>query len=159
MLIALALSISPLSAQDPQVTTTLSAFNHSGGIRDGPNLPPINDASLAGEKVYSLSFPIFNVYSPNGKLVYHTFDINEIRSIVRRFNTVSKHFRPIPQTDTWAEIQERYPGLKGHDGHYVILSIRLEDCHACSLEEDVLRNARVRLTSLGITQRVLMLKP
>jgi hypothetical protein len=150
-----------MSAQSQTHAVKLGSFIKSGGITDVSILQKDrSQTSQAGyQAAFSLGFPRFDIYSPTGDLLYHTTDIDQVRHVLRNFRKISTRLSPLPRTDSWPEVVAKFPELQPSTGQFIFLSIRIEDCDTCRIEEDLLAKAGKRDFSRQIRQEVLVLKP
>ena len=144
--------------------------NHAASIQHFIEMGGINDDSASAihkpkdNAAFSIVFPRFNVYSPVGDLIYHTTDLNKIRRFVDRFPRNIKQLHAIPGTENWSSIASKYhlddPSTPTTStGRYILLSLKAEGCHACSIEQEYLNKVADRLSSKHIRQEVLVLSP
>lgn len=152
-------SKAPNSTNSP-LAVPLKQFIAVGALSDSPH----SSVEKSTHASFSMSFPRFDVYSPQGFLLYHTDDIDQVHRFLSRSPRNLKHLRPIAGTDSWQAIASRFhlgdpSAWKSSHKRYVFLSILLVNCEACSIEQRILEKHGPRLSARGIEQETLVLSP
>jgi hypothetical protein len=110
-----------------------------GPIRDAPN--PF------------ATFPVVDVFSPSGQLVYHAASINQAKLFIERYSVQQAAVFNFP-TDNLNDIATRFPELHLHldslKGNLTLLFVSATGCHACELQDKPLEDAH--FNERGINQ-------
>jgi hypothetical protein len=147
----------------------------AGPIRDVSPHTASSSSSESAEKADSaaapagmLTFPILDVYSPQGSLIYHGTSVSEIDNFVRHFPQSARLLSPVPGTETLSSVVARFPVLgrcknnpscKGEGPSYTFVILQLEECEACYIESNILIRERKRLLAHHAEIRILALFP
>lgn len=149
----------------------VSDYVSSGGIRWEPVNPDVSpDANpdtpannpKKNETGVTLTFPVLDVYSPQGELVCHASSQPEIERLIARFPRSVRHLHPILGADTLDEVYRKFPALameRPITPGYTFLSLKLESCEACDVEAGILAKAQHRLESQHVHVQTLVLEP
>lgn len=109
-----------------------------------------------------LYFPLLQIYDSAGRLVYVGHDANENAGILKRASEDAASMKAIPGTALLADITKQMADLGAQRDELLkmhkstILSVSLEGCHACSVQDEALDQAEKQLLAQGIN--VLLLR-
>jgi len=115
------------------------------------SLGPIRDSAHP-----ELVFPVFDLFSPNGDLVYHAGSVEEIVRFLKRGH--QPHSQPLGsasfQADTLSGIATRYPDIGWQTnlflGRYTLLFINASGCEACELQQKPMQHAALKRKGLNL---------
>lgn len=145
------LALLPLLALSLSLTgCTSHAVSYSSAMRmiRYASLGPVRDSAHP-----ALAFPVIDLFSPTGQLLYHTYSIANVTAFLQKEQPTQPPSFAFP-TDTLADIAKRYDGLGISPaklrGRYTLLFISAPKCHACELQEDPLD--KENLPARGINQ-------
>jgi hypothetical protein len=163
--------------QSPEEKVRVFEYTAAGPIRDVA-LPPTSSPSESASNAVSvpppakaismLIFPILDVYSPKGLLIYHGTYLSEIDNVVRHFPRSARLLSPLSGTETLSSVVARFPTLgrcennpscKGAGPSYTFVILQLEECEACHIESNILSRERKRLLAHHAEIRILALFP
>ena len=141
----------------------ISDYVSSGGIRFESSAPAASLTRPASQgSGVTLTFPVLNVYSPQGELVCHASSQPEIERIVEHFPRSIRHLRPIRGADNLDEVYRKFPVLareRSAAPGYTFLALKLDSCEACDVEAGILAKAQHRLESHHVQVQTLVLEP
>lgn len=106
-----------------------------------------------GGKVY---FPQLQIYNASGSLIYTSHNPVENAQTLKTLPENLQALQPIPKAPGLSGIIETMPDFQGKKDELLnrkratVLSVFLEECHACSLQEDALDNTQKQLLNHGI---------
>jgi len=115
----------------------------------------------SADKGAKFFFPQLEIYDESGNLVYSSHESIENARVLKELPDGIQGLRPKPDAPRLAEVMEAVPALRARKGEILgqhrvcILSIFLENCHACAVQEDALGDAEHRLLDHGINLLVL----
>jgi hypothetical protein len=106
------------------------------------SLGPVRDSAHP-----ELAFPIFDLFSPSGQLLYHAGSVDEVMLLIK--DGLPSNLQPLMglnfPSDTLNDIAIRYPDLSLQTdrllGRYTLLYISAPGCSACELQEKPLLQA------------------
>jgi len=107
-----------------------------------------------GEKT-SVQFPQLQVYTPSGTLLYSSSDTMENVGLLQDIQERIKTMKQRPTATNLSQIVDQIPDFKTRkreiiDGDKVIiLSVFLDGCKGCSIQEEALTNSRHQLLAAG----------
>jgi len=123
---------------------------------DSPLALYVNAGSHGGaDKSAHFFFPQLEIYDESGSLLYQSHDVRENAELLRDLPDRIKSMKPQPGTTTLAEAIDKTPVFRARKDDILgrrtvsIVSIFLEDCHACSLQEDALDGVQHDLLDRG----------
>ena len=99
----------------------------------------------------TFSFPLLEIYNSSGFLVYRGEDSATNSGILREFPAQAKNLKPQATSQSLRSILQEIPEFKPEmrrilsSGKFVILSVDLQDCQACTLQENALDDQRKSL--------------
>jgi hypothetical protein len=106
-------------------------------------------------------FPQLEIYDESGDLIYSSHESIENVRILKELPGGIKNLKPNPDAPRLTEIMEGVPAFRARKEEILgqhkvsILSVFLENCHACTVQEDALGDAEHRLLDHGINLLVL----
>jgi hypothetical protein len=127
-------------ATNHEVATTLSISAYSQARMR---------ASAGAELQYS--FPMLEIYNGSGVLVYQSREAMANARILKQFPGVLQNQQPQEHAPRLANIIEQIPDFKaveqkiGSKKKWVLLSVDLQDCEGCGVQEDALRRIKRHL--------------
>jgi len=104
----------------------------------------------------TFSFPVLEIYNGAGTLVYRGQESLENARILREMPSSMRGLPPQDNAPKLAGILDAIPEFKASRqkilgrGSPVVLSIGLEGCHACAIQEDALDDVRGRMLRSSI---------
>lgn len=107
-------------------------------------------------------FPLLQVYDVNGRLVYVGHDAQTNSGMMAQLPDNMADLRPIPNTASLFDVMSHMPDFTEKKNDLIrrrrttVLSVFLEDCHACSLQEKALDERQQHLLNHGVN--VLIIK-
>lgn len=108
-------------------------------------------------------FPQLQIYNESGDLVYSGHESNNNVQLLQELPDSIKGLRPEPGSNNLAEVTQQVPDFRAGkqqfagQGRITVLSIFLENCEACTAQEDALSDGQRRLLSRGINLLVIHL--
>lgn len=114
-------------------------------------------------KEAQLYFPQLAIYDESGALLYSSHDVNENARILKELPDGIRALQPKPGTAGLAETIKEMPDFQARKTEILgsrkvsVLSTFLEDCHACSFQEEALDGAKDQLLNHGINLLVVHL--
>ena len=121
---------------------------------------PVQDTAESDHGQGALIFPVLDVFSPEGLLVYHTVDLADARIFLDKFVQNTQGLTPQPGSESWSSIRNRFPGLMALNKvspAYTFLIIKLEGCEACDLQAAMLKQYEERLSQTSVKRQIIML--
>ncbi len=106
-------------------------------------------------------FPQLEIYDESGERIYSGHEAIENARVLRDLPNGVEALRSKLDGARLAEIMEGVPAFRGRKEEILahhrpsVLSVSLEDCHACSLQEDALGSAEHQLLAHGINLLVI----
>jgi hypothetical protein len=106
-------------------------------------------------------FPQFEIYDESGDLTYSSHESIENARILKELPGGIQSLKPNLEAPHLAEIMDAIPDFRARKVKILaqrrvsILSVFLENCHACTVQEDALGDAEHRLLDNGINLLVL----
>jgi len=106
-------------------------------------------------------FPQLEIYNRLGELVYSSHESLANARILQSLPGSIDGLRPKPEGGHLAEVLEETPEFRERKQdvlgrrHISVLSVFLEDCHACAVQEGALSDAQNRLLSGGVNLLVI----
>jgi len=103
-----------------------------------------------------LAFPVFDLFSPNGNLVYHAGSVEEIVHFLKHGHLAHSHPPSDAsfQADTLSGIAKRYPNIGWQTnlllGRYTLLFINASGCEACELQRKPMQHAALKRKGLNL---------
>lgn len=110
---------------------------------------------LNGSKESRFYFPILEIYDRAGNLIYASHDLKRNTEVLDGLPEAIAGLKPIAATASLAKIVDEIPDLEAHRKEIVdtnrltILSVDLEDCHACSVQERTLNETERKILRTG----------
>jgi hypothetical protein len=107
-------------------------------------------------KSMSVYFPLLEVYDPSGKLVYVGHNAQDNSRILSLLPENMSDLVPVPDTLPLQEVIKQFPDFQINSAELLrtrmptIITVFLEDCHACSVQEQALDNTQQHLHDRGI---------
>jgi hypothetical protein len=101
-------------------------------------------------------FPLLQVYNSSGKLVYIGHNAEANAQFLQELPDDIAGLQPDPSAATLQKVMQQFPefALKSdavlQTGKPTVVTVFLEDCHACSVQEQALDNSQQRLHDRGI---------
>ena len=89
--------------------------------------------------------------------MYVSHDANENAEILRTLPGSIANRKPLPDTATLLQVIRSTPGFQAKEEAFkkarkaTALSVVLEDCHACSIQEEALDGTQRELVDRGVT--------
>jgi hypothetical protein len=114
-----------------------------------------------GSKDASFYFPLLQIFDEQGRLVYVGHDAKQNSAIMSQIPGNLVDLRPIPNGITLSSIMGEVPAFKPQQNAFIggkrgtVLSVFLEDCHACSVQEKALDDNQKQLLKRGTNLLVL----
>jgi len=134
------------------VTTSLPLASYvQAGSREGPK---------SGATFF---FPQLDIYDLSGNLIYSSHESLESARMLNTLPGGIQGLPPKPDAPRLAEVVERVPGFREKKEQILgrprvsVISVFLENCEACSLQENALDDARGRLLDHDINLLVIRL--
>jgi hypothetical protein len=119
-------------------------------------------ANSHGNPEAEFLFPQLEIYDESGNLIYSSHEAVENARILRGLPDSIQILRPKPGAARLEEIMEQMPGFRARKGEILgqhrvsVLSVFLQDCYACSIQEKALGGAdEQRLLDRGINLLVI----
>jgi hypothetical protein len=109
-----------------------------------------------GHKGAQLFFPLLEVYDPTGHLIYVGHDSKSNAALLKNLPQDLQSLQPIPGASQLPDVMKQLPDFesKAQDvlssNRVTVLSVFLENCHACTVQEATLDDTQSRLRDLGI---------
>jgi hypothetical protein len=109
-----------------------------------------------GHKEANLYFPLLQVYDPAGRLVYVGHDARENAKLLDQLPGNLDSLKPIPETTLLPDVMKEMPEFAARKDEVLrvkqvtVLSVFLEDCHACSIQEEALDSTEKQLVRRGV---------
>lgn len=135
------------------------------GVLISTTLPlPSYVQAVSGEtagKAPQFFFPQLEIYDESGALIYSSHESVENARILEELPDSIRSLRPKPDAARLAEIMEAVPAFRVRKDEILrehrvsVLSVFLENCHACTVQEDALGGAQDRLLDHGINLLVI----
>lgn len=113
----------------------------------------LNGGADEGAKFF---FPQLEIYDESGFLIYSSHDSVGNARVLEDLAGGIQRFPPNPNGPRLAEIVETFPAFQKRKEEILgqhrvsVLSIFLQDCHACRIQENALDSAERRLLDRGI---------
>ncbi|MGC9293529.1 MAG: hypothetical protein ACP5EP_12560 [Acidobacteriaceae bacterium] len=113
---------------------------------------------IKGRQFY---FPELDIYGPSGELLYSGHGSFDNTRVLRELPGSIQGLRPKPGATQLAEVMDTVPDFKTRKVEVLgsrrisVLSVFLEDCHACTIQEDALDDTQKRLLDQGVNLLVL----
>jgi hypothetical protein len=107
-------------------------------------------------KSLSVYFPLLEIYDPYGKLVYVGHNAKDNSRILKLLPENMSEFVPLPNTLPLQEVMEQFPDFQIKSAALLetrnptIITVFLEDCHACSVQEEALDSTQQQLHDRGV---------
>jgi hypothetical protein len=108
-------------------------------------------------------FPQLYIYDKSERLVYSSHDNLDNVDLLKNKSSALQRLQPITGGEDFADIVEEINEFRARkrellgQRRFSVLSIFLEDCHACSVQEEALSGSENRLVEDGINVLVLHL--
>ncbi len=144
----------------------LSGCHASGPPGRGSGLVISEDISLKsyvhlaigknGSKESKFFFPVLQVYNSKGQLVYANHDAAANATTLGRLPGGAASLPLIPDTALLSAVTKELASDTAREdkllqtGRSTVVSVFLEDCHACSVQEEALDNTQTRLRDEGM---------
>jgi hypothetical protein len=109
-----------------------------------------------GHKESRFYFPLLQIYDKGGRLVYVSHDTEANAKVLEKFPNNTDSLQPIPQTTLLQDVIKELPEFETKRDDLLrtkrttVLSVFLEDCHACSVQEEALDNTQNQLLAPGV---------
>ena len=103
-----------------------------------------------------LFFPLLQIYNSDGKLVYVSHDAQANVSALQALPNNASDLQPIAGAEILGDVIKEYPSFASEKDALVarhsptVLSIFLDSCHACSIQENALDATQARLNQTGV---------
>jgi hypothetical protein len=100
-------------------------------------------------------FPELKVYDQHGKLVYSSHESIENARVLRDIPASISNLRPLTNAAQLTEIVDEMPDFRAHKAEILgqnrvsVVSVFLENCHACEIQEDALSDVQRHLINHG----------
>gem|GEM_PF-6058859 len=97
------------------------------------------------------SFPLLEIYNSSGALVFQGRDATANAKILQEFPGVLNNYQPKERAPRLENVIAQIPDFKaveqknGRNTEWVLLSVDLEGCEGCEVQEDALRGIKRRL--------------
>lgn len=128
---------------------TFGSGCHMGGHRGASislTVPVVSylqsQSSLAGKGSPIANFPTLEIFDRTGQAVYQSHDAGKNAELLRSLPEAMEGLKTLPNHATLSQVIETFPGLAEKDRDALLdyrrptlLSLSLEDCHACELQE------------------------
>lgn len=139
-------------------TMPFAVYEKAGPILDSPT----DNLSANKSSAMPILFPVLDIYSKNGLLVFHGTFLDKNEAVLRGFPRSIRTLSPIPGAEPLSKVLQRFPTLASQsnlsNAHYTILTISLVACEACSLQDDLLSHRQAHLTHAGAVSLSILLK-
>jgi hypothetical protein len=115
----------------------------------------------SADKGAKFFFPQLEIYDESGDLIYSSHESIENARVLKELPGSIKNLKPNPHAPRITEIMEAVPAFRQRKQEILtqhrvsILSVFLENCHACTVQEDALGDVEHRLLDHGINLLVL----
>lgn len=112
-------------------------------------------------KAGGVFFPQLEIYDESGYLVYSSHESIENARILREIPSGLQGLRPKTDAPLLEKLVEAVPALHARKAEILeqhrmdVLSIFLQDCHACAIQEDALSDAGHQLLARGMNVLVI----
>jgi len=151
---ALALCLGTLSCSSKRSVPTTAGLNLSVNIQ----LLEYVHLTLGknGLKEARFSFPLLQVYDETGRLIFVSHDARANSDALKNFDHFVIGLHPIVESSPLAEVAKQLPDLRSKETsllstkHMTVLTVFLESCHACSVQEEEVDKTRGSLIAKGV---------
>jgi hypothetical protein len=167
------MAVNPRRARFPALITVIMVFvigsfsctsRHDRGGTEGvfvstalPLASYVQAGSRRGAgKGTEFFFPQLEIYDESGDLIYTSHEAIENAHVLGELSAGVRSFGPKPKPARLSEILKELPDFLARKEEILgphrvsVLSVFLEDCHACSVPEDALDSAKHQLLDHGI---------
>jgi hypothetical protein len=106
-------------------------------------------------------FPQLEIYDGSGNLIYTSHESFENAKVLKELPAGIRSLRSTPETARLAEVLEEVPDFRARKREILgrsrisVVSVFLEECHACEIQEDALAGAENRLLDEGVNLLVI----
>ncbi len=110
-----------------------------------------------------LFFPQLDIYDESGDLIYSSHESIENARVLKELPGSIQNLHPQPGAPRVAEIIQALPNFRAQEEkilkhhNVTVLSVFLENCHACTIQEDALDDSQRRLLDDSINVLVIRL--
>ena len=141
------------------------ACRRDGGGREGisisTSLPLASYVKAGAGKGAKFFFPQLEIYDESGDLLYSSHESIENARVLKELPGGIQSLRSKPDAPRLAEVMDAVPAFRARKEEILgqhrvsVLSVFLENCHACTVQEDALGGSEHRLLNHGINLLVL----
>lgn len=110
-------------------------------------------------------FPTLEIYNESGALLYSSHESIENARILREFPSSIEALHPLQGAPRLRDLLEVVPDFKVREqeilthGNAVVLSVVLENCHACTVQENAIDDVQQRLLQQSIVLLLIRVSP
>jgi hypothetical protein len=111
---------------------------------------------MNGHKDTHLYFPLLQIYDSEGRLVYVGHVAKENALVLEQTPDNISSLQHVPEAAPLGDVIKELPEFESRRGELVnsnratVLSVFLEDCHACSIQEQTLDTTQKQLLRRGV---------
>lgn len=104
----------------------------------------------------TFDFPVLEIYNDDGWLVYHGHEAIQNAAILNELPASARNLQPVRESPRLADILKAVPAFKAQERRVleqhgtVVLSVELEGCGACRIQDRAMDEARQRLLQRSI---------